>query len=812
MGGMTNSDSTTDPVADSATRSAAHDKYGHTADDLDHHQELLETVHQKAGASSNGSMAKTASEENAPVNDATAGKKKKSKKKESSGDPKQGSKEKGKSSKKTRASQDKDGPSCSPQGAGAKGETRAHKGKKARGHSEEAATLTPVPREAERSVPSSGRVPEQPLSQRHRSVALEDYALLSDLQTGLLVSREGSVDWLCLPRFDSPAVFSSVLGVPDDGRWRVSVRGGVVKSRRYLPDTFILETVWEAPEGKARVLDFLPPSSVQADLIRSVECISGTVTIVHDLRVRFNYAQTLPWFSVTTIPATDKSQKPVGKKQKKKDKKKAKDSAEGTEHALLCKAGPDGLLLSGPMLFASNSAGDMVDDEPASSVLPRLVGDFHLEAGQRLDWSLTWFPSWQDTPQPACVDDALVETKRYWEEWISHLDVDSPWADLVERSLLVLRALTHSDTGGIVAAPTASLPEDFGGERNWDYRYTWLRDAALTVEVMVAHGFVDGATGWRDWLLRAVAGDVDKLQIMYGLGGERELEEKELPHLQGYENSRPVRIGNGAAGQYQADVVGEVMLALATLRDAGHEEDEFSWALQRKLLDYQIDNIHRKDHGIWEMRGELRYFTHGRVMMWAAFNEGIRAVEKHGLEGDVEAWRYQRDRLYEEIMSQGFNKELNSFTQYYGGTEVDASLLQLPHTGFIAADDEKMLGTVAEIERRLVDEHGFVYRYRTEDGIDGISGDEAPFLICTFWMIEQLAASGHVDKAVKKMDEVTACANDLGLLAEEFDPKAGRLAGNFPQAFSHLSLIRAADAIAWAQGDPEEAKNPSPKR
>lgn len=718
----------------------------------DHHDEMLETVSKQAGASSNGSKPEARDEEpeQAPADQSLE------------------------SFAEQRAREDQP----------------ASTGESASVNTEDADSTS------KKKVRS--RVPAQPASQRHRSTYLENYALLSDLQTGLLVSKEGSVDWLCLPRFDSPAVFSSILGVPDDGRWRVSIRGGVVVSRRYLPNTFILETIWEAPEGRARVLDFLPPSSVQADLIRSVECLSGKVTVVHDLRVRFSYARTLPWFSVTTIPAMHRAES-SGEFER---------FQEETENALLCKAGPDGLLMSGPMLFGCNSSGDALDeDEPAPSVLPRLVGDFPMEAGQRLDWSLTWFPSWQDTPQPACVDEALVETKRYWEEWISHLDVNSPWSDLVERSLLVLRALTHSDTGGIVAAPTASLPEDFGGERNWDYRYTWLRDAALTVEVMVAHGFVDGATGWRDWLLRAVAGDVDKLQIMYGLGGERDLEEKELPHLQGYENSRPVRIGNGAAGQYQADVVGEVMLALARLRDAGHEEDEFSWALQRKLLDYQIDNIHKKDHGIWEMRGELRYFTHGRVMMWAAFNEGIRAVEKHGLEGDVEEWRFHRDRLYEEIMAQGFNKELNSFTQYYGGTEVDASLLQLPHTGFIAADDEKMLGTVAEIERTLVDEHGFVYRYRTEDGIDGISGDEAPFLICTFWMIEQLAVSGKVDEAVKKMNEVTACANDLGLLAEEYDPKAGRLAGNFPQAFSHLSLIRAADAIAWAQGEqgaPEE--------
>ncbi|MBP3088218.1 glycoside hydrolase family 15 protein [Corynebacterium sp. sy017] len=608
-------------------------------------------------------------------------------------------------------------------------------------------------------------------SSRYNDVPLEDYALLSDLQTGLLVSKEGSVDWLCLPRFDSPAIFCGILGSPDDGRWKLSVRGGMVVERRYKPNTFILETIWETATGKVKVTDFLPPATLQADLIRAVECLEGEITITHDLRVRFNYARALPWFSPTTIPGTE-------------------------EPALLCKAGPDGLLISGPRLYSASP--EDLSEEGESNLLPRLIGDFTLTAGDKLDWSLTWFPSWQQTPVPAQADVALETTTDFWQDWISNFEVDSPWSTLVKRSLLVLRALTHSDTGGIVAAPTASLPEDFGGERNWDYRYTWLRDAALTVEVMVSHGFADGAMDWRNWLLRAVAGDVENLQIMYGLGGERELDEKELPNLRGYADSRPVRIGNGAAGQYQADVVGEVMLALASLRDAGLAEDEFSWGLQKRLLDYQTNNIHQKDHGIWEMRGELHYFTHGRVMMWAAYNEGIRAVEEHGLDGDVESWKYHRDRLRDEILEHGFDTDRGCFTQFYGGTEVDASLLQLPATGFIAADDPKMLGTVAAIEQDLVDEYGYVYRYRTEDGVDGLSGDEAPFLICTFWLIEQYAASGRVADAQERMKVVCQAANDLGLLAEEYDPRHQRLTGNFPQAFSHLSLIRASDAIGRA--------------
>ncbi len=507
------------------------------------------------------------------------------------------------------------------------------------------------------------------------STPLEDYALLSDQSTAALVSREGSIDWLCLPRFDSGALFTALLGEPADGRWKLAVRGGEVTGRRYVGSTFIPEGAYDA------------------------DAIGGSVTLAE---------------------------------------------------------------------------------------------------GQRADWSLTWFKPWNPVPEPEDPDEALAAAEDYWGDWIERLDVEGPAHPQVERSLLVLRALTHTETGGIVAAPTASLPESFGGGRNWDYRFTWLRDAALTVEVMVAHGLIKGATAWRNWLLRAVAGDPAKLQIMYGLGGERELPEKELPHLRGYEDSRPVRIGNGAADQYQADVVGEVMLALAALRDAGYKDSDYSWALQVKLLDYVMDHYEDRDHGIWEMRGDLHYFTHGRVMMWASFNEAIRAVEEHGYEGDVPTWARYRDRLRAEIMEGGWNEELGTFTQTYGGTEVDASLLQLPHTGFLAADDPKMLSTVARIEADLVDEHGLVYRYRTVEGegIDGLKGEEYPFVMCAFWLVEQYAASGRLAEAREKFEMLCGLSTDLGLLAEEYDPATRRLAGNFPQAFSHLSLIRAADAIA----------------
>ena len=620
------------------------------------------------------------------------------------------------------------------------------------------------------------------------STPLADYALLSDLHTGPLVSREGSIDWLCFPRFDSPSVFAALLGGPEDGRWKVSAVDGQVVSRRYRPRTFVLETTWSTPTGTLVVTDFMPPGSHRADLIRRVECTDGQVEVEHDLRIRFDYNRAKPWTRRVDI-----------------------DGA-GT-CGLLSVAGPDGLLLTGPLLHPHEAQQKEPQagmeqrheasehghsDDYQGAVSDRLTGVFPLRAGQSLDWVLTWHPSHVDPPTPEDPGEALERTVAYWEQWSAQVNVHDDHDRAVLRSLMVLRALTNSDTGGIVAAPTTSLPEDFGGVRNWDYRYTWLRDAALTIETLIAHHFTDGALHWRNWLLRAVAGDPEDIQIMYGVAGERQLPEAELGHLAGYEGSTPVRIGNGAAGQYQADVVGEVMLALASLREAGIAEDEYSWGLQKNLLRFVEDNYDRTGHGIWEMRGEPAYFVHGRAMMWAAFDQGIRAVERHGLDGPLDRWRHLRDRLQEEVLEHGFDKDLNTFTQTYGGTEVDASLLQLPHTGFIAYDDPRMLGTVARIEQDLRGAHGLVHRYRTTSGLDGLEGDEYPFLICTFWLVEQYARSGRVGDAEQLLEQLTGYANDLGLYAEEYDPDSGRLAGNFPQAFSHLGFIRAVDAVAEA--------------
>ena len=611
------------------------------------------------------------------------------------------------------------------------------------------------------------------------STHLEDYALLSDMHTAALVSRDGCVDWLCLPRFDSPSFFTALLGGPDDGRWRIHIADGEVVEWAYLPETFVLTTTWRSPSGVARVTDFLPTNTPNADLVRRVECLEGTVTVEVDLRMTFSYARATPWFQRQDRPRR------------------------GTWEVVSL-AGPDGIVISGPRLraIANDELITPVDEdvedlpEMRAARVKRVGGRFVLEAGKTLTWDLAWFPSHEDLPEPIDAAQALDATTKFWCDWAGNLEVASSYREPLMRSLLVLRALTHTETGGIVAAATTSLPEEFGGERNWDYRFTWLRDAALTIEALVAHGITKGAEHWRDWLLRAIAGDVEDLRIMYGLGGERDLDEKELPHLRGYEDSRPVRIGNGAADQFQADVPGEVMLALAAMRDAGVREDEYSWGLQLGILDFCERHLTTKDHGIWEMRGEPHYFTHGRVMLWAAFNEAIRAVETYPeLNGDVAHWRRLRDELRAEILERGYDAERNTFTQTYGGTEVDASLLQLPHTAFLDYDDPKMLGTVAAIEEDLRGPSGLVHRYRTEAGLDGLEGDEYPFLICAFWLVEQYALGGRREDAIELMDTLVGLANDVGLLAEEYDPTTKRLAGNFPQAFSHLGLVRAADAI-----------------
>ncbi|THJ65178.1 glycoside hydrolase family 15 protein [Arthrobacter echini] len=590
---------------------------------------------------------------------------------------------------------------------------------------------------------------------------IEDYALLSDLHTGALLSRTGSLDWLCFPRFDSDSVFAALLGTPEHGRWLLtpSSAHAEVVERSYVDATFVLQTRWRTPEGEALVTDFMPIADRRANVVRRVQGISGTVTFRQELQIRFGYAEVVPW--VTQQHDDDGS-------------------------ILLAIAGPDALLLRGPRLHAEDNSHQ---------------GTFDVTEGDVVDLEMVWYPSHRGLPAALDIDKALEATINYWRAWEASSQDSGNYSTAVRRSLLVLRALTHEDTGGIVAAPTTSLPEHFGGARNWDYRFCWLRDAALTLEAMMTHGFADEALGWRNWLLRAVAGDPEDLQIMYGVAGERRLPERELDNLPGYADSVPVRVGNGAVDQYQADVVGEVMVALEKLRGHGVQEDTFSWPLQRALIRFTRNHLDEPDHGIWEMRGKKQFFTHSRVMVWATFDCAVRAVRDHGLDGPLDEWVDIRDRMHAEIMERGFNSELNSFTQAYGSTEVDASLLQLPQVGFLAYDDPKMLGTVERIEKDLLDGEGLLLRYRTHGADDGLDPGEHPFLACSFWLVEQYALSGRDEEAMRLMDQLVGYSNEVGLLSEEYDAVNHRMVGNFPQAFSHLGLVRAADALQIAQGE-----------
>ncbi|GAA1858421.1 glycoside hydrolase family 15 protein [Microbacterium koreense] len=586
---------------------------------------------------------------------------------------------------------------------------------------------------------------------------IEDYALLSSCRTAALVSRDGRIDWMCAPRFDSPSIFAALLGDEDHGCWGLRPADpGATSTRRYDGDTFTLITRWETADGVAEVHDCMPTDGERTDLVRRVVGIRGTVVFDQELRIRFDYARSMPWVRRVDAP----------------------------EPTLLAVAGPDALVVRGARLTSDDHAH---------------IGTVVVGEGERVDVVLTWFPSHQQLPPRLDVGVALETTRVWWQEWADRIEHTGPHHAEVVRSLLVLRALTHEDTGGVIAAATTSLPETFGGSRNWDYRYVWLRDTALTLEALLAHGFLRTAQRWRSWLLRAVAGDPADVQIMYGIGGERDLAERVMDSLPGYDGAAPVRVGNGAVSQFQADVIGEVLVALEATRAAGVEEDAFSWPLQRALLTQAIASMDRPDRGIWEIRAQDRMFTHSRVMIWAALDRGVRAVREYGLAGDVDSWERLRDELRAEIEEHGFDAERNHFVQHYDTTAVDASLLLLPQVGFCDYDDPRMLGTVAELERTLVRD-GLVLRYLTETDVDGLAGDEHPFLACSFWLVEQYARSGRHDDAAALMNRLCSFANDVGMLAEEYDVHAGRHAGNTPQALSHLALVRAADALAGHSG------------
>ena len=582
--------------------------------------------------------------------------------------------------------------------------------------------------------------------------------MIGDRHTAALIATNGSIDWLCLPRFDSPACFAALLGDEDNGHWQLCPVGAYEVSRRYVGDSAALETTFTTDTGVVTLLDVMPTRDHRIDVVRRVTGAKGTVPFHHEWVVRFDYGTATPWV-----------------RRRHEDRE---------EPVITAVAGPDKLVLRGPRL--------------PHPIDHRHADDFDVTEGDVMTFSVTWLPSHLRTPGPHryTIDETVVEEVG----WVSACNLNGvPHQDAVRRSLLTLHLLTHAETGGIVAAPTTSLPEDFGGERNWDYRYCWLRAAALSLSSLLSAGATEEARLWRDWLLRAVAGDPADLQIMYTVDGSRRLPELTLDELSGYAGSRPVRIGNAAVDQKQSDVLGEVMIALEEARESSLGWSDDAWALQRVLVDHLLDTWQERDNGLWEIRGPMQHFTHSRVMVWAAFDRAVRAVERHGLPGDVERWREVRDRVRNEVLAEGYDPDRNSFTQHYATQEVDASLLMLPLVGFIDADDPRMLGTIEAIEQDLMRD-GLLMRYRTQTGVDGLPGEEHPFLACSFWLVSTYALAGRRHDARSLFDHLVSLTNDVGLLAEEYDPRGERMVGNFPQAFSHLALVQAAFRLREVAG------------
>ena len=588
---------------------------------------------------------------------------------------------------------------------------------------------------------------------------IEDYGLIGDTHTAALVGRDGSMDWLCLPRFDSGACFAALLGDARHGRWLLGPADAEVStSRRYRPDTLILETDFATPGGTARVIDFMTLRRREPDVIRIVEGVRGEVPMRMDLAIRFDYGSIVPWVR----------------------------SIDGRLEAI---GGPD----AASLWTKVQTRGEGLTTR----------AEFTVREGDRVPFLLMWHPSHTQPPDPFDALDALDDTEQWWREWSARCQYDGPWREQVVRSLITLKALTYAPTGGIVAAPTTSLPEKIGGVRNWDYRYCWLRDATFSLYALAIGGYTEEAIAWRNWLLRAVAGDPSTLHIMYGVEGTRRLPELELPWLPGYENSRPVRTGNAAIDQLQLDVYGEVMDALHLSRRAGIASDQDSWNLQKALMAFLEHGWKQPDEGIWEVRGPRRHFTHSKVMAWVAFDRAVKAVERHGLDGPVDRWRQLRAKVHAQVCRSGFDAARNTFTQYYGSTELDASLLMIPLVGFLPADDPRVLGTVQAIERDLMWE-GLVQRYRTREHVDGLPAGEGVFLACTFWLTDNDQLQGRHAEARRLFDRLLGLCNDLGLLAEEYDPDARRLLGNFPQAFSHVMLINTARNLSRPHGPAEE--------
>jgi len=584
---------------------------------------------------------------------------------------------------------------------------------------------------------------------------LEDYAVIGDMQSAALVARDGSMDWLCLPRFDSASCLSALLGDASHGRWQVAPAGEVARAtRRYRPGTLVLETEFETAEGVARVIDFMPPRGQGPPrVMRVVEGVRGTVPMRMELALRPDYGSVVPWVE------------------------RAPDGAVAT-------SGPDGFRLS---------ASAPLDLEPGT-----MRAAFDAIAGASERFTLTWHPSYLDAPLVEDAESALARTATWWREWSARCAYEGPYRDEVLRSLIVLKAMTSETTGAIVAAPTTSLPEDIGGVRNWDYRYCWLRDSVLALEALLAAGYTDEALGFRDFLVRVGTGDPRAVQIMYGIDGARRLTEFDLPHLPGYEESRPVRVGNAASEQFQLDVYGEVIGVMAIGVEAVGRIEERFWPRWRAIVEH-VGTIWREpDDGIWETRGARQHFTYSKVMAWVVFDRALRVAERFGLEAPVERWRATRDEIHREVCERGYDAERGTFTQFYGSQALDASVLNIPLVGFLAPDDPRVSSTIDAVWRDL-GRDGFVARYSTDDTDDGLPGGEGQFLACSFWLVAALARNGRTADARGLFERLLGLANDVGLLAEEYDVGRGRQVGNFPQAFSHLTLIVAASAIASAE-------------
>lgn len=580
------------------------------------------------------------------------------------------------------------------------------------------------------------------------SAPLEDYGLIGDCETVALVSGDGSIDWLCWPRFDSDACFASLLGTPKNGRWLLAPSSEVYgKSRKYRDHTLILETTFETEDGAVTVIDFMPPQDDHSDLVRIVRGDRGHVRMRMELTIRFDYGLSIPWISA------------VG------------------ERLLHATAGPHRIVIYGGA--ALNHSRGIV------------CAEFTVGAGESVPFVIAYSPSHQPAALPVSSGAALEQTEHFWLDWISHCTYQGLAFDAVERSLIILKALTYAHTGGIVAAPTTSLPEELGGKRNWDYRYCWLRDATLALIAFMKAGFRNEAMAWRDWLLRAVAGEPSQHQIMYGIAGERRLLEWEVPWLTGYENSSPVRVGNAASTQLQLDVYGAVADAVHHARKSAMDPSKEGVAVQQEWINYLEKIWMQPDEGIWEVRGGRQQFTHSKVMAWVAVDRAIKDFDRLGIVAPLDEWSTLRNKIHEDVCQHGFNSSVGSFVQSYGSTTLDASLLQIPLLGFLPVSDPRVVATIGAVERKLLVD-GFVIRYDTEKTVDGVAGSEGTFLLCSFWLVDCLALQGRHDDALRLFYRLLRLRNDLGLLAEEYDPVSHRLLGNFPQAFSHLGLVNSA--------------------